>query len=279
MDEPRKESLWRRIHRRYRLSVMNEKTWEEAFHFRLSLVNVITLLTVLFILAIGLLSVLIVYTPIRNVLPGYSESIRQQLIIQSARVDSLGTSLEVQRQYTDVLRQIMSGEVMSDTVQSLDSLEIITREKLLLEAKNEVLVEFMDQYETKERDALQLFDVQQSAPVLTFFRPAQGVITESARPDKHIYGVRIQTPANENATAVLAGTVVLVNYEINNTYTIVLQHDNYLSLYRNVSRCLCHVGDIVRTGQTVAICDNEQPLYFELWQNGQPVNPEEVIVF
>jgi septal ring factor EnvC (AmiA/AmiB activator) len=198
-------------------------------------------------------------------------------MIESSRVDSIGTSLELQRQYLGVIKQVMAGEVQSDTVQSLDSMQIIMREQLL-EAKSEATAEFIAQYEAKEKDNLQLFSISNTQPVLSFFRPAHGVIVQSFSPREKRFGVAIKTPEKENITAVLAGKVIHVNYEIGNTYTIMVQHDNYLSLYRNVSKPLKNVGDMVVAGESLAIA-TEEPLWFELWQNGTAINPEEVIAF
>jgi hypothetical protein len=95
--------------------------------------------------------VLIVYTPIRNILPGYSESIRQQLVQESARVDSLQASLTLQRQYLDVIKQLTAGDIQSDSVQPLDSIQIVQGIQLL-ETRDAATEEFLAQYEQKERD-------------------------------------------------------------------------------------------------------------------------------
>ena len=140
----KKDSFWRRLLYKYRLSIMNEDTFTETWHTRLSRLSVFVLLTVLFFVTLGIYSLLIFYTPIRNVLPGYSESIRQRLVEETVRVDSLSTTLAVQTQYLSVIRDIMAGEVKSDTVQSLDSLQIVQREQLL-QAKSEATEEFIAQ--------------------------------------------------------------------------------------------------------------------------------------
>jgi murein DD-endopeptidase MepM/ murein hydrolase activator NlpD len=257
---------------------MNEDTFTEIWHTRLSRMSVFVILILLFVLTLGLYSALIFYTPIRNILPGYSESIRQRLIDESKRVDSLGTTLELQTKYLSVVRDIVAGEVKSDTVQSLDSMQIIMRERLL-EARNEATAEFMAQYEEKERDNLQLFDVQQTAPSITFFRPAHGVVLKHYNADSQQYGVEIQTPANENVTAVLAGTIVRIDYRLNNTFTVFVQHQTYLSVYGNIDKVLKRVGDALQAGETIGIVSEQFPLYFELWQRGKSINPEEVIIF
>ena len=276
-NQSNKESLRQRLRVKYRVSVLDELTLSERWHFRLNGWGAIVWIAILFLLALALFSLLILYTPIRNYLPGYSENIRQQLMVESARLDSMGTSLELQRQYLNVIKQVVAGEVESDTVQSLDSMQIIMREQLL-EAKSEATAEFIAQYEAKEKDYLQLFDVANTTPVLSFFRPARGVVLQSFSAKEHRYEVTIQTAKRDNVTAILAGAVVYTHYELDNTYTIMLQHDSYLSIYRGVSKLLKRVGESVQAGESIALLE-DKPLYFQLWQNGQPINPEEVIAF
>lgn len=276
-EDKNKNSFWQRLLVKYRVSVLDEVTLSERWHFRLNGWGAIVWIAMLFLLALALFSLLILYTPIRNYLPGYSENIRQQLMVESARLDSMGTSLELQRQYLNVIKQVVAGEVESDTVQSLDSMQIIMREQLL-EAKSEATAEFIAQYEAKEKDYLQLFDVANTTPVLSFFRPARGVVLQSFSAKEHRYDVTIQTAKHDNVTAILAGAVVYTHYELDNTYTIMLQHDSYLSIYRGVSKLLKRVGESVQAGESIALLE-DKPLYFQLWQNGQPINPEEVIAF
>ena len=276
-EEKNKGKLWQRLRKRYRISVLDEQTLTDHLHVRLSGWGSIVLMALLFLLSLLLFSLVILYTPVKNYLPGYSEDIRQQLIEETARVDSMGTSLELQRQYLNIIKQVVAGEVHTDTVQSLDSMYIITREQLL-EVQSEATAEFIAQYEAKEKDNLQLFYVANTAPVMSFFRPAHGVIIEPFSERAKHYGVLIHTPENENITAVLAGTVVSVNYEIDNTYSMVLQHSNYLSIYRKLGKVLKQVGDAVQTGESVAIIQGQQ-LWFEIWQDGKVINPEEVIAF
>ncbi len=276
-EKKNKNSLWRKLRKQYRISVLDNNTLAEHMHIHLNGWIAIVVAAVLFLLTMGLFSLMILYTPIKNYLPGYSEDIRHQLIEESTRLDSLGTSLELHRQYLDIIKQIMVGEVQTDTMQHVDSMFIITKEQLL-EAKSEATQEFIAQYEAKEKDNLQLFYVANTTPVLSFFRPAHGVILQSFSEKEQRYNVLIQTPENENVTAVLAGTVMYVNYEIGNTYSVMVQHQNYLSVYRNITKVLKKVGDAVEAGETIAIMGN-QPLVFELWQAGTAINPEEVIAF
>ena len=276
-DDKKKISFWKRLRNKYRISVINEETLAERWYLRLSAWGAIVVTALLFLLTLVLFSLVILYTPVKNYLPGYSEEIRQQLIEESVKVDSIGESLELQRQYLNIIKQVVAGEVHSDTIQSLDSMQIIMREQLL-EAKNQATEEFIAQYEDKEKDYLQLFDIANTTPVLSFFRPAHGVIVEQFDEKQKQYSITLQTPARENVTAILAGTIVYLNYELTDTYTLILQHDNYISIYKGISKMIKQVGDHVQAGESIAMLENS-PLQFELWQNGKPINPEEVIAF
>lgn len=272
-----RENFWKRISRKYRLSVLHEETLAESWHLRLSWLGLFTIFTLMFILTIGIFSIVIIYTPIRHILPGYSENIRKQLIEESAKVDSLSADLTLQMEYLEVLKQVIAGEVKTDTVASLDSIQIVMREQLL-EAKQAATEEFILEYENKEKDNMSLFDVQSTIPTYTLFRPARGVVVKHYL-DVYDNFVGIQTLPNENVTAVLAGTIVYLSKDWDNTFTVIVQHAAYISVYRRVSRVLKRVGDVVQAGESIAIMNSDIPLEFALWQNGRTVNPEEVIAF
>lgn len=278
MATMQENSWWKRVKRKYRLAVLDDITLREMFHWRLSGLSAITLVTLLFLLLIGILSALIIYTPIRNILPGYSESIRQQLILESARVDSLQADLTIQRQYLDVIKNVTAGTIKSDSVQSLDSVQIVQRNQLL-EIRNQATEQFLSQYEQKERDQLLFFDTRTPMTTLSLFRPVRGVVIESAMPEEHRYSVRLRVPKNENILAVMKGTVVFVQREIDNSHTLMMQHQQYVSIYRHVSMVLKRVGASVDAGDALGTMNGRDELEFEIWRAGEPLNPEEVIAF
>lgn len=274
----RDESWFRRIRRKRRLSLIDDDTLREFWHVHVSGLGVFTLLFLLFLLTIGVLSLLIVYTPVRNILPGYSASLRQEIIDESMRIDSLQRTVDLQTQYVGIIRSVVAGEVKSDTVISLDSLQVVMQEQLL-EAKNEVTEAFKAEYEERERNNLLLFDAPIAVPIFSLYAPAHGAVVSTFAPQEGRHGVTIQTPNKENVCATLDGTVVYVNAEEDETSTVMVLHQTYLSVYRNVGRVLCRIGDTVLTGQTIAIVKDGTPITFELWKQGQEINPEEIIAF
>ena len=258
--------------------MLDDLTLREVFHFRVSLLGAISIITISILALIALLSVLIVYTPIRNILPGYSASLRQQLIDESARVDSLQSSLSVQRQYLDMIKLVTAGDITTDSVQSLDSLQRVERARLVAQP-SEVTETLKAQYEQKEHDRLMLYDNMTPTNMRQLYRPVRGVIIQPARPDLHIYGVLVRTAKSENVMATTRGTLVSVERMADNTFTMVLQNGAFVTVYRHVSRALKAQGALVEQGESLGIMDEEQDVQIELWDAGQFVNPEEVIVW
>ena len=216
--------------------MLDDTTLREVFHFRVSLLGAVSVITISIIALIVLLSVLIVYTPIRNILPGYSASLRQQLIDESARVDSLQADLRLQRQYLDVIKALTAGDIQSDSVQSLDSLQRVEKVQIVSQP-NEATEAFMAQYEQKERDRLMLFSSTAPRFVRQLYRPVRGIIVASPRPD------------------------------------------HLVTSYRHIGHVLKQQGTKVEAGESIGLMDGEHDLVVELWDAGQFVNPEEVIVW
>ena len=279
-EDSKKITLWMRLRNKYRISIINEDTWAERGHLHLSAWGAIVLLGIAFILSLTLFSLVILYSPIRNYLPGYSENIRYQLMEESAVVDSLGTTLELQRQYLNIISQIVAGEVSSDTIQSLDSMQIIMREELLL-AKNEATIEFMAQYEEKEKDNLQLFEMVRTPNTfhpLDFFSPISGTIKHHYSEQTKQHGITITSFGNKNVASVLDGTIIHIQYSIDGTYNIIIQHIQFISIYRGLKQPLKKVGQVVTAGEVIGLIQ-DNTLYFELWKNGLSINPEEYFLY
>lgn len=277
-EETKKSSFLVRLREKYRISILNEETLTEHWHLHLSGWGAIVVLAILFLLSLALFSLVILYTPIKHYLPGYSEDIRQELVQETVRLDSIGTSLELQRQYLDIIKQVVAGEAHTDTIQSLDSMQIIMREQLL-EAKKEATEEFIAQYEAKEKDNMYLFGNMHSVPVpiISFSIPVHGSIAKHFSLQENRLGIVINTLDNEDVIATLDGTIIYLNYEIDNSYTIILKHAKYLTIYRGLKKVLLSVGETVKQGECIGFAKNS--ITFELWENNKAIDPEKIIAF
>lgn len=280
------KSFLQKMRFKYRVSVLNENTLEEAWHVRLSRFNVFLFGSSLFILTFVILTVLIFTTPIARYLPGYGESgNRSSIIAESMRADSLFQQIELQEGYTDIVKEIINGRTKPDSIASLDSIALKERAKVLLE-KSKREKKFCEKFEQEEKFNLASIDTKPTENTYIFFRPTRGVISSSFSLAEHQYGIFMITSPNESVMSVQDGTVVYVAFTFDFGYVIQVQHENnYLSIYKNNTRLMKKVGDVVKAGECIGITGDASgkkagsQFYFELWKQGKPVDPEEVIIF
>lgn len=275
----KKQSLWSRLRAKYAVEVVNEQTLAEMFRLRLSLMNLMLLFVGMLLVTLFLFAWLIWSTPLKNYLPGFDENVKEQLAMETFRVDSLQRQMDLQASYLDVIRSVVAGEMETDSLYSLDTLTI-EEKQVLLDRTFPATDEFMAQYEQRMTDNLSLFDIQSRQSVNTLFRPAKGVVTEPFDFAASHYGIRLKTLKGENVTACLSGTIVYADFILQEGWMVMIQHGgDYLSIYRGVGKLLRQVGGTLQAGETFGLIGEEGTLQFELWQHGNAVNPEDVIVF
>ena len=101
----------------------------------------------------------------------------------------------------------------------------------------------------------------------------------SARPDLHLYATSIATAKNESVLAVMRGRIVHTQRAEDNTFTIMLQQAQYLTIYRGVTKALKQQGASVEVGEALGVMDGDHRLEIELWDGGKFVNIEEAITW
>ena len=77
----------------------------------------------------------------------------------------------------------------------------------------------------------------------------------------------------------MRGRIVHVQRAEDNTFTIVLQQSQYLTIYRGVAKALKAQGASVEAGEAIGVMDGERNIEIELWDAGKFVNIEEVIAW
>lgn len=289
MAEPqeKKKKLLQRLRHRYRLVIMNDDAFEENFSLRLTPLGFFILLGAITIVMTILVTSLIAFTSLREYIPGYADvGMRRELIALSLRSDSLEMALMDQNAYNQNLSKVLRGDIQSDSTQNKpDKSKDYNKLNLNASGKEEVLkkqIEAEDQYslaygtETNKNGIANFF----------FFSPLKGMISASFNASERHYGVDILGPDNEAIKATLDGTVILATWSSETGYTISVQHSNNLiSVYKHNSVLLKKVGDFVKAGEPIAIIGNsgEQTtgphLHFELWYNGNAIDPQAYMVF
>jgi murein DD-endopeptidase MepM/ murein hydrolase activator NlpD len=282
-----RHDTWKRLHFKYRFSVMNENTLEEVWNIKASIFSGIVLLAVFAVFLIAVTSFIIIATPIRYYLPGYMDAeIREKALRSAIRIDSLQQQLNYQEAYISNLKNIFNGVMDLDSVKIADTISISDNDPLLKRTKKEK--SFVDRYEDKEWYNLSVISPA-SGPMegVVFFKPLKGLIVSKFNPLENRYGIRVKAVSQETVSAVLEGTVIFSGYDLNTGYTTQIQHKNgFISAYKNNTLLLKKMGDKVRTGEAIAVAggskDKEtEDSYpeFELWYKGNPVNPEDYVTF
>ena len=107
-------STLKRLRNRYRLVVMNEDTYEEVVKFKLSRLSVYVFLSTVFVVLVGLIIALLVFTPLKYYLPGTgygnAKQIREYKMLK-IRTDSMEQALQYKQKYYDDLHKLLNGKL------------------------------------------------------------------------------------------------------------------------------------------------------------------------
>ena len=281
-----KVRLWDRLKYKYKLSVINETSYEEVFNFRLSQLHVLTALSVLAVILVVLTILLIAFTGLREFIPGYPDGNMRQMIAQNAlRVDSLENELLKRDRFFKSIRLVLNGGDTTSLERSREDTARYRNDTIRFQI-SEQENEFRAAIEERERFNLSLGMKEQNHDYYHFFPPVEGIVTQSFDEKKRHYGTDIVAKANAKVAAVLDGVVIFTDWTVKTGYVIQVQHTNDLiSVYKHNSILLKIQGDYVRAGEVLGVVgisgeESSGPhLHFELWRAGNPLNPENFIKF
>jgi len=284
-----KTPLLEKLKNKYRLTISNEATFDEALSIRLSRLNVFTVTGVFSILLIALVTLLIAFTPLREYIPGYPDGeMRRNIERNAVVVDSLILELEKRDQFFQGIRNVVSGNDFDNVNQSASDTIVDPKYKNLSFTKSASDSIFRKEHEEDEKYNLTLDDAPKSKGLsnIHFFAPIKGMISNHYDNKMEHYGTDIVGGVNERISSILDGTVIFSEWTLNTGYVIQIQHsNNLLSVYKHNSELLKKAGERVKAGEAIALLGNSGELtsgphlHFELWHNGRPLNPEDYIKF
>lgn len=107
-------STLKRLQNRYRLVVMNEDTYEEVVKFKLSRLSVYIFLSSVFVVLLGLIIALLVFTPLKYYLPGagYGDAKqRKQYEALAYTADSLENEMRQKEKFYNDLQKVLKGNL------------------------------------------------------------------------------------------------------------------------------------------------------------------------
>lgn len=287
-----------------RFVVMDSATYKEKWSFQLSAINLFVVLGIGSIALVLITSFIIAFTPLREFIPGYANTKMVEQTYENSRIlDSIEQTIEEQELMLMVFKDIMAGKdpdsARADAanakkgVLNSNSGELLEKDKNHSKEDGDLRkeVEEQDQYAVKanrptNKQAGSSSTVIESTPTVLLFTPMKGKVIAPFDAKIMHYGVDIAGAENEVIKSVAPGTVVFSNFTSETGYVIAIQHQGGLiSVYKHNNKLLKQSGAVVRAGEPIAYLGNTGEfssgphLHFELWMNGNPVNPLVYIPF
>ncbi|MDF1560157.1 MAG: M23 family metallopeptidase [Bacteroidales bacterium] len=285
-ENKKRRGKWRD---RFRFAIFNDTTYEEIWRVRMTKSNALLAAAMLFLLVIGINTSLIAFTNLREFIPGYPDvTLRRNIIMNAILLDSLERELEIRDKYFYDLNAVISGRqpiehiAVRDT--SRDYSNIVFRrsvEDSIFRAR----IEQEEQYSLSaradgpERGA--------SLASIHFFPPVKGIVSSNFDMRTRHFATDIVTQPKAVVSSTLDGTVIMTGWTMETGFVIMIQHsNNIISVYKHNARLLKEMGDKVWAGEAISIVGDSGELYtsgphlhFELWHNGEPLDPIQYIFF
>ena len=240
----------------------------------------------LVIVIAGITTLLLFFSPLKRVMPGYvSPDVRRQIVESSLRIDSLSDAMQRHQLYVMNIQDILRGEVKIDTVTSIDSLTILRSEDLMERTEREK--EFARKYEETEKYNLTNQVIHKSEmEELLFYPPMRGMLAEGFNANTKHFGIDIVATNDKNVCSVLDGTILMSEYTANDGYVVVIQHvGNLVTIYKHLSSIFSRESLKVKAGEVLGVAGSQgnklsHPfLHFELWHKGTALDPTQYISF
>ena len=274
------------IIKNFRLTLVDDDTHDKVWSKKFTRIGALVTAVTVIVVTIATIFCVIAFTPIRTLIPGYPDARSKHDAIKNAiTIDSLENVLTKWELYSENLRRVVDGQ---------EPLKIDS----LMEVRKNPAAEAGDSRELAEKDSLlrkevadeDRFDIKPGSarplPIegMHFFTPLKGVVSQGYDKALHPY-IDITAPGNSVVMSVLDGTVISAGWNDTEGYTIRIQHEGDISVYKHNQKLLKETGDKVTAGTPIAVLggtgstSDGDHLHFELWHKGEAVDPTKYISF
>ncbi len=274
---------------RYQLVIRNEENFAEktsvGFTYSKVILFSVILFSVIFIISLFLSKTLLA----KWFDPRHAQiEMNKQLVALKDKVDSLAILDAQKDQYILNFQRVLSG----DTSGFKDPSEVLNTENRVPVKPGDIKLvptdsAFRKDFEKSDLSLVSLTSVKYRELQETFFfSPISGFISDHYDSKRMHYGIDIVAKTNEPVKNVADGSIIFASWTQDAGYVIMIQHrGNLISVYKHNAELLKKVGTFVNAGEIISIVGNSGEmtdgphLHFELWYNGNPLNPEEFVTF
>jgi murein DD-endopeptidase MepM/ murein hydrolase activator NlpD len=297
-DNEEKVSLWERLTKKSRLSVIDPVTFEVRNEFSFSPMSFIVVSLFVLIVIVTATWATIAFTPLRQSIPGYPDIAEQEqkerLDLENLKyLDEIEEKQAILDQYNKPLIAILNEQEPPDPSIPMDSLGLLDTAEINqisfeISEKDSILrekIEAGEKYGFSIQNDITTGNADNIAGVY-FFSPLNGEVSGEINVKEGHFGIDVKAPKNEAVKSTLDGTVIYAEWTPENGHVIHVQHaHNLVSVYKHNSALLKKQGDAVKSGEPIAIIGNSGTLslgthlHFELWYNGVPLDPKLFVDF
>jgi len=275
----------------YRLVIINDDSFEEVNNTKLTLANLYTIASSIFVAVALLVFLLIIFTPLKQFIPGYGNFNAEQKAEELAiKIDELETEVASYKLWSEGIKNIMIGKVDTTGNSAQTEMPVSIEDRALnvdkIPEDQDLRIAIDEEINEPVPTVVNLAAKEKPLEQLFFTPPVSGNVTLPFSPDKNHYGVDITSPKNTPVKSVMSGFVISSDWTLETGNTICIQHpDNLVSFYKHNSVLLKKVGDLVNAGEAIAIIGNTGEhstgphLHFELWHKGKPIDPWDYVNF
>lgn len=146
----KKEGFWQQYFRRYDV-VFTQRGGHDVEHRVSTSRFIVSLYILALVIAVAAITaVLLFYSPLKTLMPGYvNPMMRKQIVESSLRIDSLNEAVMRHQQYVTNIQSILRGDLKVDSINTLDSLTVLRSADLVERTERET--EFVLRYENEEK--------------------------------------------------------------------------------------------------------------------------------
>ena len=278
-----RKKLIKRLSKRVQIIFRNKRDFKDISLFEFSNLNLISYITIFFILTFSI-SFFLSTTILKSFFdPRFLEQkANEELIRLSNSIDSLSLQAEIKDQYIENIMIILNGGENKNNEENLTGKTFkpkdITNDYSVIDSF------FRKEFENTISSSNLIENGSVNQDFLLISPVSSGIVLSVYDPINNHFGVDFVCKKEEPIKATFDGTVLMSSWTKDSGYVISIIHpNNLISVYKHNSKVFVKTGQSVSTGDVISIIGDTGEfssgphLHFELWMDGKSINPSEFI--
>jgi murein DD-endopeptidase MepM/ murein hydrolase activator NlpD len=285
-----KKTISERLTTKYQVVIRNEENLAETSSTGFTYAKVLVISASVFLLLFAFSLFLSKTLLAKWFDPKYAQmEANKKLYELAVKVDSLAVEVNQKDLFIQNFQRVLSGDTSSGFTDPAEVLggqnkPVAAVSNMELAASDSL---FRKEFENSEFSLVTLASGKyRELQEMFFFTPITGFVSDHYDIKKGHYGIDVVAKTNEPVKCVADGTVVMASWTQDAGHVIAVQHrGNLVTVYKHNAGLLKKVGSFVNAGDIISIVGNSGEmtdgphLHFEMWYNGNSLNPEDFVTF